>query len=814
MIRNKRGQFSLLKALMACASIAGLTASFGGAPAFGQTAADAGASSGGIETVTVTAEKRAQNIQSVGMSISAFSGDMLEQNNITSVADLATYVPGLQITQANNNRNSQIIIRNVGTSGTSPGTEPDVGVFLDGVFIPVAGPIYSEVTDIATVEVLRGPQGTLYGRNTPVGAVNVTTRAPSQQTEGMINLQFGNYGKVRTSGYFGGGISDDVAGRVSFWVDRNSGYLLNLYNNERVMQRDQFGGRARIRWTPDADTTVDVIGYYGRIDAENNSGMQLDPLGPGGIVFGYNPAPASFDTSPFVIAQKAANPAHPYVVPGKWEVNSANGAPDITTTWGASVSVSRNVPTLDATLINILAFNSYVDNALDQGAGSLPLNIISNMQRTLVSSASNELRLVSNGSHFIDYVAGLYLFHDDLAYHTLRTIGEGATRKFPASIGGGGMMNIGDTSTVDYRQHTNSVAGYGQVTVNITDALRAIGGLRYSYDAKGSAIAGTITNIAGNTVSGPAAAQYAPGSLAGTISSNSWTYMYGGQYDILKDVMGYFTISTGFKDGGFNSRSATATPYAFDPETSTNYEIGAKTAWFDNRLVLNFDFYHMLVHGYQQSTLLPSGVGFVISNAGNFRTNGVEAEFQARPFEQLTLSGGLSYADSIITDGAERGQCDKSYPFAGSNPPPSSGPYTDATKAYCNYNGKVLPLAPKWQWNIGARYEQHWQQSPLNWFVQAGVSGVSGQHLSALLDPRDWQESYALFNASVGIEPDSGVWRVSLWGKNLGDKKYFVAAAPQTVAANVSAGGTKAINGYVGWPGIPRTFGVEASYRF
>src|SRR6185437_6665058 len=187
----------------------------------------------------------------------AFSGDMLEQNNISSVAELSSYVPGLQITQANNNRNSQIIIRNVGTSGTNPGTEPDVGVFLDGVFIPVAGPIYSEVTDISTVEILRGPQGTLYGRNTPVGAVNITTRAPSQETEGMIDLQLGNHGKMRSAGYFGGGIRDDVAGRMSFWVDRDSGYLLNLYNDERVMQHDQFGGRGRIRWTPDSETTVD-----------------------------------------------------------------------------------------------------------------------------------------------------------------------------------------------------------------------------------------------------------------------------------------------------------------------------------------------------------------------------------------------------------------------------------------------------------------------------------------------------------------------------------------------------------------------------
>ena len=127
-------------------------------------------------------------------------------------------------------------------------------------------------------------------------------------------------------------------------------------------------------------------------------------------------------------------------------------------------------------------------------------------------------------------------------------------------------------------------------------------------------------------------------------------------------------------------------------------------------------------------------------------------------------------------------------------------------------NGKVLPMAPKWQWNVGARFEQRWQQSSVNWFAQANVNGVSGQYLDALLDPRSWQESYALFNASIGVEPDSGKWRLSVWGKNIGDKKYFVAAAAQTQAANVSAGGTKAINGYVGWPGIPRTFGIEASY--
>lgn len=780
-----------------------------GVPAYAQSASE------GIETVTVTAEKRTENVQSVGMSISAFSGDQLEQNNITSVAQLASFVPSLQITQANNNRNSQIVIRNVGTSGTNPGTEPDVGVFLDGVFIPVAGPIYGEITDIATVEVLRGPQGTLYGRNTPVGAINITTRAPTQDTEGMVDVQYGNYGETRATGFFGGGLGADLAGRMSFWTDNNDGYMKNLYTDSNVDSSDQYGARGRLRWTPDADTSVDVIGYYGHIHAQNNSGQQIDPLGAGGIVAGYKSCyPCTLANSPFVAAQKLNNPLHPYVIPGTWQVNSADSAPDDTTTWGVSAAVNRNIPMFDATLTDILAYNSYLDFAPNQGPGSLPLDIATNLQRTLIGSTSNELRLVSNGTHFIDYVAGVYLFHDDINYNTTLTIDPGANRDWPASTGGGGLMHPGDSSATHFDQHTSAAAVYGQGTVHITDDLRLLGGLRYSYDQKGSGIVSLLTNIEGNTVDGPAHAQYAPGALQGYRADHSLTYMYGGQYDVMKDVMAYFTVSTGFKDGGFNSRSATALPYSFNPESSQNYELGAKTEWFENRLVLNLDVYRMLVHGYQQSTLLPTGTGFVINNAGNFRTQGVEMDLEAKPLDPLTINGALSFADSVITGGDTGAQCDTNYPYAGSNPPPSSGPYTNASHTTCNFDGLTLPYAPKWHWSLGARWEQQWMKSPFSWYLQGDVSAMSGQFEDPSLDPRAWQAGYALFDASVGIEPDSGRWRLDLWGKNLTDKHYFSTEAAQTQAANVSGGGTAAANGFIGWPGIPRTFGIEGSYRF
>jgi iron complex outermembrane receptor protein len=231
-------------------------------------------------------------------------------------------------------------------------------------------------------------------------------------------------------------------------------------------------------------------------------------------------------------------------------------------------------------------------------------------------------------------------------------------------------------------------------------------------------------------------------------------------------------------------------------------------------LLVNLYVFRMLVKDYQQSTLLPIGTGFAIGNAGNFRNQGVEFDTQAQPFDELTLNASGSYIDSEITGGADHLNCDKTYPFQGSNPPDTSGPYTDATHNYCNFNGLTLPNAPKWHWSIGGRWEQHWGQSQYNWFVAGDLSGQSSTYLDSSLDPRSLQKGYALLNASIGIEPDSGTWKVSLWGKNLTNKRYFTTMAPQTQAAQISGGGTAPANGFIGWLAQPRTFGAEANYRF
>jgi iron complex outermembrane receptor protein len=769
----------------------------------------------GVEEVIVTAEKRPENIQNVPMSVSAFSGDQLEKANISTVADASRFVPSLSIQQSNNNRNSSIILRNVGTSGTNPGTDQDVGVFIDGVYVQVAGPVYSELTDISTVEVLRGPQGTLYGRNTPVGAINVTTQAPRQERDGAVTLQGGNFGRFKLSGYVGGGIVDNLAGRLAFWEDKEDGYYKNIYDGSRTGAETKQGLRGRLRWTPDADTTVDLIAYYSHGRNNGNNGTQVDPLGPGGIVFGYNPTPASFAASPFVIAQKATNPGHPYAVPGKWEVNIAQGSEDITNLGGVSAQVSRKLAPINAVVTNIFAYNYYFDHAPNVGPGQLPLDVLTNEQRDQIEAISNEFRIASDQKQFVEYVAGVYYYHSNLHYDAITTVDAQANRVFPAATGGGGKIPPGNRQTLRYNQSTDAIAVFGQATLNISEKLRVTAGGRWSEDKKAGSINAVLSNITGGPISPVFSAnQGGGGTLSAKRDDEGKTWTLGAQYDVAPDIMAYVTAGSGYKDGGFNSRSAVVTPYTFDPETALTYEAGVKSILFDHRLLLNVDIFRMLVKNYQQSTLLPVGSGFAIGNAGNFRNQGVEADVQANPIQPLNLKASLSYIDSTITGGADHLTCDQTFPVAGSSPPPTSGPYTDATKKFCNFNGLTLPYAPKWRTSLSGRWEQPLSNTHLRWYLAASMSYQSSQYMDPSLDPRSYQSGYALYDASLGLSPEQGNWRISVWAKNLSDHRYFVTEAPQTQAANVSGGGTAAINGYIGWLGIPRTYGVELGYRW
>ncbi len=769
----------------------------------------------GVEEVVVTALKRPENIQDVPMSVSAFSGEQLAKANISTVAEVSRFVPSLSIQQSTNNRNSSIILRNVGTSGTNPGTDQDVGVFIDGVYVQVAGPVYSELSDISTVEVLRGPQGTLYGRNTPVGAINITTRAPTDRTEAENTLQYGDSNRIKVAGLVGGALAPTLTGRVSYWFNRDNGEFKNIYDGSHTGKDRKAGIRGRLRWTPAEDTTVDLIAYYSHAKALGTNGKQVDPLGPGGIVFGYSPTPTSLATSPFVIAQTAANPTHPYQVPGKFEVQAADPSENTTNMYGVSGQLTHGLPSINATITDILAYNSYYDHTPNQSPGSLPLSIAVNEQRDKINATSNELRIASDNKQKIEYVGGLYYYHSTLRYDAITTIEAQSNRVFPATTGGGGRIPAGNRQTLNYDQTINAFAVFGQATLNVTDQFRLTAGGRWSHDKKSSAISAVLSNITGGPVSPVFSAnQGGGGALTGRRTDKDTTWSVGGQYDLTDGVMAYAIAGSGYKDGGFNSRSAVVMPYTFGPETSRTYEVGVKSTLFDRKLLLNVDVFRMTVDDYQQSTLTPQGVGFVVGNAGNFRNQGVEADAQAAPIEQLSLKASMSYIKSKITSGADRQTCDTTFPFQGSNPPPSSGQFSDATKTFCNFNGLSLPFSPKFRGSLAARWEQPLANTGWRWFAAASMNYQSSQYLEPSLDPRAHQSGYSLYDGSLGVTTESGDWRVSLWGKNLGNREYFITEAPQTQAANVSGGGTRPANGFIGWLGLPRTYGVEVFHRW
>jgi len=743
---------------------------------------------GAIETVVVTAEKRSENVQDVGMSISAFSGDQLENRGITSMTDLAKFVPSLNILQTNNNRNSVVQIRGIGTSGSNPGIEPDVGVFVDGVYIAAAGAIQQNLLDISTVEVLRGPQGTLYGRNTPVGAVNINTRAPTQTPEAMVDVELGNYAERRVAGYVGGGITDDVAGRLSLWTSSHEGYETNLYNNSPINGSDQYGGRGRVRWTPNDDLTVDVVGFYSKINQNCCTADQIDPTGVGGIA-----------TSGFLTASAAAGRPFVNFDDHDHKVDDETVGNDGTDIWGASISADYKLPWND-TVTSITAYNRFQDHIRELAADGLPLDLAHGDQTLNRGAFSQELRIAS-GKQFLEYVAGVYLYHEDLVYLN-NLIVHNPNRAFGAGLV---LLHPGDTTNFVFDESINSFAGFGQATANITDQLRLSGGLRYNYDHKNASVVNVDTTsgtLAQSTIfRGMLFPELNLPNLRRT--EHRLTWQLGGQYDITEGVMGYVTASTGYKTGGYNARAQSpSVPITFDAESAINYEVGVKTSLFGNRLVFNADLYRMLLHDFQDSTLNPlTGSGFIVSNAGNRRVQGVEIDAQARPVDQLSLTAGLTYADATFTD-YPKGQCN-TYPPA----PPAT--------ATCNYTGLTPAYNPKWRASGTAQWEQPFEKwSSIDWFIAGDISYTGAQYLDATLDPRSFQESYTLLGARLGVEAESGLWRVSIWGRNLGNETYYVYDVPEPLGAFASGGGNAGASGFAGWYGAPRTFGIEGTFRF
>lgn len=737
-----------------------------------------------VETIIVTANKRAEDIQDVGMSVSAVNGDYLEKTGVTTAAEFSRMIPSVSITQSNNNRNSTVFVRGIGTSGTNPGIEASVGIFIDGVYIVAAGPIQSNLQDISTLEVLRGPQGTLYGRNTPVGAINITSRAPAQSPEAMLALRVGDYADKQVSGYVGGGLTDTLAGRLSFWAASRDGYETNLFTGDDVNGLEQYGVRGRLQWRPRDNVTGDFIAYFTRMRSECCTPETLDPRGPIGIA-----------TPGFLTASAALGRPFQNYDDADHVVDDDNEGLDVTRAYGLSASFNWD---LDGghTLTSITAWNGYKDDIRSLAADGLPQSTASGKQYLRREGYSEELRIASPAEQTFSYLAGLYLFSESVTYTTETSLGVHANRTLP----NGRTFLPTDQSRFYFTQKTRSAAAFGQATLNASEALRFIGGLRYSWDGKDAFFDSDVNS----TASLAARAVFAVNHLGAVDrSEKKLTWSVGAQYDLSPGVMAYAIAATGYKTGGFNGRAAAAgVPVDFDAESSLTYELGIKSTWLGRRLLINADIYRMELHDFQDSILNPlTSTGFIVANAGSRRVQGFEAEAQFRPITPLSLRGAVSYMDAEFTD-YPAGQC-----YSGKTP--------NGTKpGTCNYNGLTPSQSPKWSWSLAGQWEAPLADTGLTWFLNADVSYTGDRQLEPTLGPGSFEPATTLVGARIGLASDSQDWRISLYGKNLTDEAYFIQKTPQPLAAFISGGGTAQARGYVGWYGAPRTWGIEASKKF
>ena len=749
-----------------------------------------------VDEIIVSAQKRQESVQDVPISITAFSGADLETKGVTDFTDIAQTVPNFDLPVSNISRNVSVRIRGIGSSGTNPGIESSVGVFLDGLYQPSGAQIFGELTDIQTVEILRGPQGTLYGRNTPVGALNVTTRDPQQDFESQIRLGYGSHDHKWVNGYVGGGISENAAGRITAWFRDRDGYDDNLFTGEPINDAKTIGGRGKLLFQPSDNLDINLTAGYSVSDKVCCVAEQIDPTGPLGIA------------TPGFLATMAANGTPFSNFDDSDHVVDADDAPDDhTEDINASVKIDYKLGS-GHILTSITGYQNWKNDvtiASDSTRASV-LDVDQDQQNKILSQ---ELRITSPISEKFDYLGGLYLYKQDTTFDEAGIFLPGGPHRvfanpnapFCLPQNGGCTARAGDNLNSLFEQETESIAAYGNATIHVTDKWDVTGGLRWSQDKKDFDVV-----HANDPTNSPVANIFVFPPIdppADSRKEDKLTWSANTRYHVNDDVMLFATASTGFKSGGFNSRRLPAgSALEFEAENSISYEGGIKAFFADRRIMLNATAYHTTVEDFQETALAPTGTGFIVSNAGEQEAKGIEIDYRFAPNDAFSIDGSFAYLDAEYTDfeGAQCGLGETPDRFVGRN-------------ALCDRTGETPSNSPKFSTTIGAQYETS-VGDDLNLRLRADYNWRDEQNILRVTQdsPADIDD-YGLLNLRATLGHKDGKWDLEAFVNNVSDEAYFVQAAKQPLGALISAGGFAGAGGVVGWYGAPRTYGLQLTYR-
>lgn len=754
-----------------------------------QTAVDETEANGEI---IVTAQRRSENLQDVPLSVIAFSGDTIASANIDSVSDLPRIAPSLQFDSGIQSAKARFAIRGVGSAGGTA-IEPSVATFVDGFYIAREGATTGAYIDLQSVEVLRGPQGTLFGRNASVGALSVRSVLPTRDFEGELNVEYGTGNRYRAEGFVNVPVSDSAAFRLAAYGEKFDGLYRNLVDGRTVGGVDSFGGRLTGRFDLSPSLSIIVRGTYNEQGGDN-------------AFANFALVPSTFPEGRLAVYQSrlAAAGAGPIDLdPFDRTLNQFIGDDLSDRQWGVNSTIEWEL----GGGYSVKLLSSYLDWKSDQiGTGLLGVTIPTASQFVGWGSKTHtqELQLISPTNDLLggrfDFVAGLYYLNEDYRSNESFQFFRGfcdivlITNALYAPCVAG---TTGTAFDQRYNQNTESFAAYAQGTIGLIESVDLVLGARWTTERKSAAVVQVVNAPTGNL-------QAANENRSFELKADRPTWRANLNWRPTDDLLIYTSYSTGYKSGGFNSQTAAAVnvggvPTLIDrllqPETVENFEIGAKSSFLDRRLQVNATAFRMDVKNFQDRAF--NGLTFALENAGTIRSEGVELEIVARPSPKFRTSIAFAFLDAVFTD----------YP-AGANLPGLPGT-RDLT-------GTQPSFTPEISGSVGAEYRDDVGQSGLSFLLRSDLTVVADNPVRTINDnnPQTIQDGYSLLSARVTLFGPNERWSLSVFADNIFNHGYCTSLTGQAFGGlfGAVANGQTAVRCAAVAP--LRTVNVAAGVRF
>lgn len=741
-------------------------------PASGPAAAPA-ADNGDI---IVTAQKREENLQRVPAAISVVTGAQFEARGGVNIQSLQQLVPSLNFKDSATTIDSSLFLRGVGTINFAIAAEPSVGFVVDGVTYARSGEAFGDLYDVDRIEVLRGPQGTLFGKNSSAGVINIVTRKPGHELAGYVEGTATTDSEYKIKGAIDIPLGNGISSRFTGSYDNWDGNVRNLTLGKTVNGYERYGIRGMIVANATDKLTLTLIGDWRHTHADCCA--EVIGTAPSGALAGA--------LSGVTLAGSATR-----------EIRQNTLTETRETSWGGSLQADLDVGA-PGTITSITAYRKYKNFGIRDGdfidtvyavSGGNQLNDYGPEPAT---TFTQEVRLASPGNQTFEYVLGGFYYRakqqrtfqrDDIVCSatTLPAVSPGlapcavgsSTLTFPSAVGTFG-------STME------NYAFYGNLTFHVNDWLRLIGGARYTHDDV------TAFNVRSAATNGGGPGLAGTGAKFNLATSHSdFAGKLGVQADIARNLMAYATFSQGYKGPAFNvffnQNSGQLDPIA--PETANAYDVGAKFKTNDGSFTLNTALFYAKYDNFQANSFvnLNGSVITQLTNAGTVSTKGVEIETVIRPVRNFTINAGIAYTDAQIDN---------------FNLPPGS-PAGSSTR-----RGEQLPLAPTWKGNISATWKIE-TGSFANIELGGDISLTSDQVSSLESNPVTRQaitiDGYALVNANIALVDPNGVWRVNFFGRNLTDTSY---------ATLITSGGPGGSYRYLLPRDVDRYFGAQLRFNF